>query len=138
MQQLLRLPNDYVLPEESAPHLRDGLGNLLSLIHLPVQVIVHRGTETARPSAAASAAGRAGAGGGRGGGDDSDGSESGGRRGLSQRDLRRRLRNMSNDQVQHTAGRHIAGVTTTHTVTTTTYKDSRPTRVNRTSSSTRH
>lgn len=70
---------------------------------------------------------RGGGGGGRGG----RGSR-GGRRGLSQRNLQDRLRQMSNEQVQRTAGRHIAGVTTTHTVTTT-YKDGRAPRVHCTS-----
>lgn len=75
-----------------------------------------------------------GGGGGGGGGSSSSGSDGGGG---GRRNLHARLRDMSNEQVQSAAGRHIAGVTTTHTVTTT-YKDGRPPRVRRSSTSSRH
>lgn len=56
---------------------------------------------------------------------------------MTQAELRRQLDLLSQDQVQEAAGRRIAGVTTTNTVTTT-YKDgARPT-VRRTQSSVRN
>ena len=55
---------------------------------------------------------------------------------MSQEELQRQLRLLSQDQVQAAAGRHIAGVTTTNTVTTT-YKDGRRPSVRRSQSGVR-
>ena len=85
--------------------------------------------------------GGGGGGGGSGGGGggssdeddtDSDATPSGRRRDRRIRDLQQELRSLLNDAGQAARGRHIAGITTTNTITTT-YKDGRRPTVSRNS-----